>query len=140
MADQSSHITEYIQQRPPFVMVDKLLSAENGRFESTFQILSDNILVEQKTLTVYGLIENIAQTASAGLHASMIRLAKTTGGTGVLGGVSKLSVKNIPPVGSNIRTTVRIITELGKMIKIHGSTYLNKECLMECEMSIVVVN
>ena len=53
-------ITDYIPHRPPFVMVDNLVSATRERFESDFTVTGDNVLVRDGFFQETGLIEHIA--------------------------------------------------------------------------------
>ncbi|WP_291032240.1 hypothetical protein [Dyadobacter sp. 50-39] len=39
-------ITDFIPHRPPFVMIDSLVSASRERFESEFTVTFDNALVQ----------------------------------------------------------------------------------------------
>ncbi|HMJ46203.1 MAG TPA: hypothetical protein VK498_02685, partial [Ferruginibacter sp.] len=59
-------ILSYIPQRPPFVMVDKILSSGESSTRTSFIIHEKNIFVENGKFREPGLVENIAQTAAAG--------------------------------------------------------------------------
>ena len=54
-----------IPQRPPFVMIDKLLSFSETTTTTGLSIRADNIFVENGLFKEPGLVENIAQTAAA---------------------------------------------------------------------------
>ncbi len=58
-------ILPLIPQRPPFVMVDTLVTAGENNARTKLKIRSDNIFVKENQLTEPALIENIAQTAAA---------------------------------------------------------------------------
>lgn len=60
-------IESYIPQRAPFIMIDNLIEATTETFKTDFRILPDNIFVEKGVLREFALIENIAQSSSAGL-------------------------------------------------------------------------
>ena len=60
-------IIELIPQRHPFVMIDKLFFSDAEKTISGFEIKSDCILCANGTLSEGGLVENIAQTAAAGV-------------------------------------------------------------------------
>ena len=55
-----------IPQKPPMVMVDKLIFAEEKKVVTSFLIRRDNIFCSDGVFTEAGLIENMAQTAAAG--------------------------------------------------------------------------
>ncbi|MEO8117090.1 MAG: hypothetical protein ABI653_05520 [Bacteroidota bacterium] len=60
-----TNILKLIPQRPPFVMVDHLINADEKTAETSFLILPENLLVENGFLSEAGLMENMAQTAAA---------------------------------------------------------------------------
>ena len=55
-------LNELLPQRPPFVMIDRLLSSDAVYSVTELEVRDDNIFVEDERLTASGLIENIAQT------------------------------------------------------------------------------
>ena len=67
MIAQGEQLKEYIPQRAPLVMIDTLEEATENLMESNLLIKPDNIFVENNQLREPGIIENIAQTAAAGL-------------------------------------------------------------------------
>ena len=60
-------ILQFIPQREPMVMVEKLHKAEGGQTIGSFEIKDDNIFCKDGFLQEPGLIENIAQTAAVGV-------------------------------------------------------------------------
>ena len=60
-------IQELLPQRPPILMVDRLLSADDKRAETELLVRTDNIFVENGMLKAYAIIENMAQTCAAQL-------------------------------------------------------------------------
>ena len=61
------NILELLPQRPPFIMVDKLLYFDEVRTNTCLTVRADNIFVDDDTMTATGLIENIAQTCAVRL-------------------------------------------------------------------------
>src|SRR4051812_15066149 len=59
------NIISFIPQKPPFVMIDQLISSDETSTRTGFQVRADNIFVEDGFLTEPALVENIAQTAAA---------------------------------------------------------------------------
>ena len=53
-----------IPQKPPFVLIDTLVSATADTFRSAFSIPPDHVLVQDGALLEAGLMENAAQTAA----------------------------------------------------------------------------
>lgn len=96
-------ILRLIPQRPPFVMVDRLLSVDEKTAVTEFAVREDCLFVEDGGLTPYGLIENMAQTCAArigyiNLHSKVM--------IGVIGAVKGFEVLGSPRVGDVLRTTV----------------------------------
>lgn len=131
-------IAQFIPQRPPFVMIDNLLKAEEDFFESNFEIRSDNIFLEGDNLEPYALVENIAQTTAAGLGV-VIKDPTKKPEEGFLGSLSKLKVLNKPTVGDTVITKVNRVITFENMYKIQGKCFCGEELLLECEMKIVSI-
>lgn len=130
-------ITEYIPHRPPFVMIDNLVSATREQFESDFTVTSDNVLVQEGFFQETGLIEHIAQTCAA----SFGYLDREEGGEpkiGFIGAVSKVLVTELAPVGGMIRTVVTPLHQLGNIYLVKGESFLDGRILLGCELKIVV--
>lgn len=130
-------ITDYIPHRPPFVMVDKLISATRERFESELVIEATNLLVRDGVFQETGLIEHVAQTCAAAFGY----LDKEEAGgprIGFIGAISKLHVFELPAVGSTIRSTVLPLHQLGNIYLVKGEIFLEGRILLGCEMKIVV--
>ena len=127
-------IEDYIPQRAPFIMIDNLIEASAKIFRSDFKIKPENIFLDDSYLREFALLENIAQTASAGLAVT-----QTTGPgklDGYLGGISKLKLYELPKVNDTIYTIINLIVQLENMFLIKGINYLHGKILMECEMKL----
>ena len=131
-------IESYIPQRAPFIMIDNLIEASTERFKTDFRILHDNIFVDQGVLREFGLIENIAQSSSAGLAIIKKFIGKKIT-NGFIGGISKLKLYDLPHVNDTIYTMVTLIAQLENMFLLKGENYVNGRKLMECELKLVGV-
>src|ERR1700676_785962 len=60
----AENIIPLIPQKPPFVMVGKLLYIDETNTRSSFRITNDNVFVKDNLFQEAGLLENIAQTAA----------------------------------------------------------------------------
>jgi len=132
-------IQDFIPQRPPFVMVDNLVEASEEMFKSDFRITPDNIFLDNGYLREFALIENIAQTSSAGLAVTS-KFRGTKKPDGYLGGISKLKLYELPKLNDTIYTTVNLLTRFENMFLIKGVNYLDGRMLMECEMKLAGVS
>ena len=135
MIISKEQIENFIPQRPPFIMIDNLLEASAAFFKTDFRIEPENIFLEDEYLREFALIENIAQTSSAGLAVTH-RYTGTTKPNGYLGGISKLKLYQLPKLYDTIATTVSLVTQLENMFLVKGVNYLNGKMLMECEMKL----
>jgi len=133
----TENIQSIIPQRPPFVMVDKLLEATEAGFKTTYTIPSDNLFVEGNELQEPAMIENVAQTAAAGF-GYLDSQAEGEPKLGFIGAISKLKVHILPKVGETIDTSVIVAFQMENVFLIKGENRVNGELLMECEMKIVV--
>ncbi len=64
MLAEGKKILDLIPQRPPMVMVDKLIECDNYKTITSLTIREDNILSQKGYFTEAGLVENIAQSAA----------------------------------------------------------------------------
>jgi 3-hydroxyacyl-[acyl-carrier-protein] dehydratase len=128
-------IQNYIPQRPPFVMIDNLIEASAEYFKTDFTILPDNIFLERHALREFALIENIAQSTSAGL-AITSQYKGTSKPDGYLGGISRLKLYELPALGDTIYTVVQVLARFENMFLVKGVNYLRKKTLMECELKL----
>ncbi len=128
-------IEAYIPQRAPFIMIDNLIEASAKLFKSDFKIEPENIFLDNGYLREFALIENIAQTASAGLAVTQNNTGAGKPG-GFLGGISKLKLYELPKVNDTIYTVVNLIAQLENLFLIKGINYLHGKMLMKCEMKL----
>ncbi len=126
----------YIPQRTPFIMIDNLVEAAPEKFVSDFRVLPDNIFVENGVLREFALVENIAQTSSAGLAIIKMFPGKKNI-DGFIGGITKLKLYDLPRVNDTIQTIVRLIAQFENMFLVKGENFVNGRKLLECELKLV---
>lgn len=131
-------IEEFIPQRPPFVMIDNLVEASEEIFKSDFKIVPGNIFLDKGFLREFALIENIAQTSSAGLALTK-KFTGTNKPDGYLGGISKLKLYELPKLNDSIYTIVHLLVRFENMFLVKGVNYRDGQMLMECEMKLAGV-
>ena len=131
-------IESYIPQRAPFIMIDNLIEATPEKFETDFHVLPDNIFIENGVLREFALIENIAQSCSAGLAITK-RSSGKKNIEGFIGGISKLKLYDLPRVNHTIHTIVILLAQLKNMFLLKGENFVNGRKLLECELKIVGV-
>lgn len=137
MQPSDCEITDLIPQRPPMVMIDKLVSAGEKRGEGIFHVSDSNPLCLEKHLTEAGIIECIAQTAAA--FTGYLRLSeKKDILMGYIGSVKNLRIFSLPKAGDEIRTEIILENELLGFTIITGRIMCHGRLLAECEMRILL--
>ncbi|WP_317898301.1 3-hydroxyacyl-ACP dehydratase [Aurantibacillus circumpalustris] len=131
------HITEYIPQGHPMVMIDTLNYCEGTTTKTTFKVDEGNIFVKNGILHEPGIIENIAQTAAvkAGYEVKKHGLAPLLG---FIGAVKDLKIHALPKVGDVLETTVVIKADVMGVTLIEGSSVCNGTIIADCEMKIFI--
>ena len=98
---QGEGIKELIPQRYPIIMVDTFYDATEMECNTGLTILDDNIFCENGSLLEPGIIEHIAQSASA--HAGYKEKLKNSPNppVGYIGEVKKFKLYRKPAVENN---------------------------------------
>lgn len=126
---------KYIPQGPPFQMIDSLVQTNNGHTETSFLITNDNVLVENGQFTTAGLIENMAQTAAAGVgYESQLIGQKPP--VGFIGAVKNFQVAQLPAVGSVLKTIIEPQHVIGNVQMVMGKVFLNDTLIASAEYKI----
>ena len=125
----------YIPQRPPFVLVDNLLSCDEEIVVTDFHIPRDHVLVENGLLSDVGMIENVAQTCAARIgwinHDKPIPI-------GVIGAVNNFEYSVLPAAGETITTTVTVSSAVFEAIIVHAEIQCNGQIIAQCDMKVFV--
>ena len=130
-------ITLVIPQRPPFVMISQLMSCDENSSVTTLLIEPGNILLEKGKLSEGGIIENIAQTAAAGLGYITMQGNEAIF-IAYIAAVKDLKIFALPVTGDVIETTVTIKTKVFDVIIILGTVKCKDDLIAKCEMKIFV--
>ena len=130
-------ILELIPQRPPFVMVDRLLHFDRIVTTSEFAVREDNIFLEGDVLQPEGLVENIAQTCAARIGYVNF-MNKESVRLGFIGAVRNLSILKTPNAGDTIETTITVKEEIFQMTLVDAEIRLNGNVIVNAEMKIAL--
>ncbi len=130
-------ITTLIPQRAPFVMVSGLIDSDFTSTTTSFEIKPDNIFVENGFLTEPALIENMAQTAAAGV-GYQFSLKNEPVPPGFIGAIKNLEIKTLPLVGQVLITKVEVLQEVFGVTLIKANVAVDNETIASCEMKIVL--
>ena len=110
MANEYDILT-LLPQRPPMVMVDRLLHCDPVLTETELTIRPDNIMVEDGHLAEIGLLENVAQTCAARMGYINLSSGKEVR-VGVIGALRDMEIHARPKVGSTITTRIEVSDEV----------------------------
>ena len=134
---QGESILDLIPQRPPVVMISSLLFANTEKVISGFIVHPDCIFNEDGFLSASGLVENIAQTAAAGVGYNCTQENKKVP-VGFIASVKDLIIHDLPPVNAEHITEINVINQIMNVTIVSGKVHLNDKLLVECEMRIFV--
>jgi predicted hotdog family 3-hydroxylacyl-ACP dehydratase len=125
-----------IPQKPPFVMVGKLITCDAQTTCTRFYIPSENVLVFNGELSEAGLIENMAQTAAAGAGYMARQANQPVASIGYIGAIKNLEINALPKIGTTIDTETVITGEVLGVTIVTGTAKCDGLTLASCEMKI----
>lgn len=130
-----NEIEIYIPQKPPFVMIGELVEVDETSTKTSFVIPADSLLNEGVHFSEAGLVENIAQTAAAGV-GYVCREKGIPVPVGYIGAIKNLVIFALPEIGAKIETVVRIANQVFDVTIIQGEITSEGETIAQCEMKI----
>ena len=131
------NIIPLIPQKPPFVMVGKLLFTDELSTRSSFTIEHDNVFVKNNVFQEAGLMENIAQTAA--LRAGYVAQSENRPvAVGYIGAVSNFEIFDLPETGDEIETEIRVENQIFDVTVLSGKVWRNGNLLAQCEMKLFI--
>ena len=139
MIVSKEHIQPLIPQRKPFVMIDALLHSDDRSTRTAFQVRPENIFVVDGLFREPGLLENIAQTAAAGV-GYVVQKEKRPAPMGYIGAVKNFEVYDLPGVNEELETEIRVTNQIFDITVITGVITCNDRVIARCEMKIFITN
>ena len=119
------------------IMVDELLFSNETSTRCRFTVEAGNIFADAGVLCEPGLVENIAQTAAAGV-GYLARQEEKAAPVGYIGAIKDLEIFMLPKVGDCIETEVQLVSRVFNVTLVNGTIYCNNELAVKCEMKIFV--
>ena len=130
-------ILSLILQRAPIIMLDTFFEGNETEASTGLTIQSDNIFCVNGRFTEPGLLEHIAQSASA--HAGYkAQLKKKTAPLGFIGEIKKFRVFRLPAVSEQLKTSVQVLSEVLNISLISAEIRSADELIATCQMKIFV--
>ena len=130
-------IKELIPQREPMIMIDAFYDASETEADTGLTIANDNLFCSEGMFEEPGLVEHIAQSASAFAGYK----AKATGQPaplGLIGETRKCRIHFLPKVGDELRTHIRILSEALGVSLLAAEINVNGEVAVQCQMKIYI--
>lgn len=134
---EGRELIELIPQRAPMVMIHRLISCNEKQTESSLFISEDNIFTENGHFSAPGMVENIAQTAAAGVGYTC-KKENVPVPIGYIGAVKNLAIYFLPETGTDIHTEISIAHQVFEVTVINGTVRTSKGIAAQCEMKIFI--
>jgi len=140
MPELEIDILKIIPQKPPFVMVDRLLHRNPETTKTTFTVREENIFVDNGMLAEAGLIENIAQTCATFVGKADPQTGNNGVKIGFIGMIRNLEITRLPKIGETMVTQVYLMEEVFQMSLINAIVSIGDELITSCEMKISITD
>lgn len=132
-------IKKVIPQRDPILMVDQLVNVNKEGATTCFMIQEENFFLNEKgQMAESGVIEHIAQSASAFAGYKAIAAGASEPPIGYIGEIKNFHCYRCPQIGETLCTTITIGTELNGITILTGETYASNELIADTRMKIFV--
>lgn len=132
-------ITKLVPQRAPILMVDRLTDAADDVAAASFVVKADNYFLDDDGLLAeVGLIEHIAQSASAFAGYKALLAGASEPPVGYIGEIKKFHCYRRPKPEEELRTTITMGAEVAGVTIIKGETQVNGEVVADTQMKIFI--
>ncbi|MBN2862444.1 MAG: hydroxymyristoyl-ACP dehydratase [Bacteroidales bacterium] len=137
MKPEEYEILDLIPQRPPMVMIDRLIHAGENIARGRLFLEPSNLFCCDGCLQEAGMIEFITQTAAA--WKGYLRLSEQKEvKPGFLASIKNLVIKSLPAAGTEIQSEIMTEEEVLGYIIINGKVLQNNIVIAEGEMRILM--
>lgn len=133
-------LSELLPQRPPYLLVDRLLDYDTERIRCRLQVTADHLMVDDGRLSPAGLIEHIAQTCATRIGFINKYILHRPVTIGYVASLHDLRLERLPRVGETIETEVRVLEDCFGMTLITACVTSADEVLATGEMKIALTD
>jgi predicted hotdog family 3-hydroxylacyl-ACP dehydratase len=130
-------ISDLIPQREPIMMVDKLCSASDEGATTLLSVRDDNMFLDGEKMCEAGIIEHMAQSASA-MEGYKYKSQGKEAPVGFIGEVKKFTLNFMPKIGDTISTEIRVVSEAMGITLINAQSSVDGEVAATCQMKIFI--
>ena len=141
MTDSAQYppIDRLIPQRAPILMVDRLLEAQDDTARTCLTVRPDNFFLDEDgCLDEVGLIEHIAQSASALAGYKALAQGASRPPVGYIGEVKRFRLVRRPQAGETLVTTVTLGAETGGVSLLTAETQAAGQTVATTQMKIFI--
>lgn len=131
-------ILELLPQKPPFVMVDRLLYCDRETTTTSFVVCEDCIFCDNRRLSAAGIAENIAQTCAARMGFINKYICHDEVKIGFIGAIRNQEFFRLPAVGETIVTQIDTVQEIFRTTLVNAKVSAGDEIISTCEMKIAI--
>ena len=139
MKEEEIDILRLIPQRPPFVMVDRLLHFDTQTTITEFEVRADNIFVDDGKLSSEGLVENIAQTCAVRMGYISL-MSNTPVKVGVIGAISNMAINFLTQCGARLTTRIDLLEEVFQMTLVNAQVTVGEDVVASANMKIALTD
>lgn len=128
-----------LPQRAPILMVDRLLRADGDEAEACFAVCEGNFFLDDEgCLAETGVLEHMAQSASAFAGWRAISAGGEEPPTGFIGEVKRFHCRRRPCVGEELHTRVVLQTEFGDIWVVAAESWAGSLLVADTQMKVSV--
>jgi len=121
------------------MMVDELLKVVGDECTCRLTVREDNFFLEEDgQMAEPGVIEHIAQSASAFAGYRAVAEGATEPPVGYIGEVKNFRLYRRPRLGDDLQTTIAMGATVAGVTIINGTTFVGEETIAETQMKIFV--
>jgi len=140
-------IEELIPHRAPMIMVDRVITVNDFKTETSFRVKPDCLFVHDETLSEMGMLENLAQTSFIFLNYFFIRpnevlWDKEKDNLGVISNILELEVYQLPKTGDQLLTATQtelvFTSDFLKICNIQGKITVEGETALQASMKMLL--
>ncbi len=139
MNEAQIDVLTLLPQRPPFVMIDRLMHCDPKTTVTELEVRGDNLFVEEGHLSATGMVENIAQTCAARMGYINLCANKPVK-LGVIGAIRNFELTVLPPVGATLTTTIEVQEEVFQMLLVEATVACNGAVQATAQMKIALTD
>lgn len=132
-------ITSLIPQRPPFVMVDRVLSCDIVTAVTELTVRPDNIFLDDGQLSAAGIIENMAQSCAARMGC-VNRMNGEAIKIGFIGDIRDCQILRQPRREEVMTTHVDIIEDVFNLTLANVTIRIADEVIASARIKIALSN